>query len=115
LGELEVVPVQDSKRLTAFLEFPYRLYRNSPFWAPPLRIAQKELFDVRKHPFWANADASFFLARRGGETVARVAAIVDRNHNRIHGEDAGFFGFFESAEDPAAAAAVLGAACDWLR
>ena len=66
---------------------------------PPLRIAVKELLDRKKHPFYANADAEFFLARRDGRVVGRIAAILDRNHNQFHEESAGFFGFFESVDD----------------
>ena len=62
---------------------------------PPLRIAVKELLDREKHPFYANAEAEFFLARQDGQVVGRIAAILDRNHNRFHEENAGFFGFFE--------------------
>jgi len=45
--------------------------------------------------------------------AGRIAAILDRNHNRFHGENAGFFGFFESEDDPAVAGALLAAAREW--
>ncbi|MFB3828104.1 MAG: N-acetyltransferase [Bryobacteraceae bacterium] len=114
MGELEVVPVHGRKELNEFLEFPYRLYHRHPFWVPPLRIAQRELFDRKKHPFYANATAEFLLARRQGRTVGRLAAILDRNFNRFHGEDAGFFGFFECEDDPPAASALFHASREWL-
>ena len=50
------------------MELPYRLYRDDPYWVPPLRIAVKELLDRGKHPFYANAEAEFFLARRDGRS-----------------------------------------------
>src|SRR5262249_35776748 len=86
---------------------------NQPNWVPPLRIAVKELLDREKHPFYKNAQAEFFLARRNGRVVGRVAAIVDRAHNRFHEEDAGFFGFFECEDDTAAAHARLDRAKSW--
>ena len=76
---------------------------------PPLRIAVKELLDRAKHPFYANAEAEFFLARQDGQVVGRVAAILDKAHNRFHEENAGFFGFFECVNDPAVADALLSA------
>lgn len=96
------------------MEFPYALYRGDPYWVPPLRIAVKELLDRDKHPFYANANAEFFLAMRDGRIVGRVAAIVDRNHNRFHGENAGFFGFFEAVNDDAVAGALLSQARQWV-
>jgi GNAT superfamily N-acetyltransferase len=96
-----------------FVDFPYRLYRDDPYWVPPLRIAVHELLDRARHPFYRNADAEFFLARSNQRVVGRIAAIIDRNHNRVHEENAGFFGFFEAVDDPAVAAALLHRAREW--
>jgi GNAT superfamily N-acetyltransferase len=114
LGGIEIVRADSKRRLKEFVELPYTLYRGDPFWAPPLRIAVKELLDRGKHPFYVNAEAEFFLAMRGGRVVGRVAAIMDRNHNRFHGEHAGFFGFFESVNDEAVAGALLSEARQWV-
>ena len=111
---LEVVTADSKQALKEFIEFPYSLYRGDRFWVPPLRIAVKELLDRAKHPFYANAEAEFFLARRDGRVVGRIAAILDRNHNKFHEENAGFFGFFESTNAPEVAAALLGAARKWV-
>jgi len=114
LGGIEVVAVNSKKALNEFVELPFRLYRDNPCWVPPLRIAVKELLDRKKHPFYANAQAEFFLARKAGKVVGRVAAIIDRNHNRFHSEEAGFFGFFECIEDGEVARALLERARAWV-
>jgi len=113
LGDVEIVTVQDQRALDQFIDLPYRLYHHHPYWVPPLRMAQKELLNTRKHPFYRHADLQCFLARRNGETCGRVAAIVDRNFNEFQQEDAGFFGFFESM-DLEATQAVMQAARQWL-
>lgn len=115
MGQIEVTRVRDDKGLREFLDFPYRHYRGDPYWVAPLRIAQKELFDLRRHPFWAHAERECFLARDGGRTVGRIAAIRDRNFNEFHGEQAGFFGFLETVNDPEVCGALLEAARSWLR
>ena len=111
---LEVAIASSKKALKEFVELPYSLYRGDPYWVPPLRIAVKELMDRAKHPFYANAEAEFFLARRDGHVVGRIAAIFDRNHNKAHEETAGFFGFFESINDPEVAARLLEEARKWV-
>ena len=115
MGGIEVVAVGNKKDLNEFVEFPFTIYRNDPLWVPPLRIAVKELMDRKKHPFYANAEAEFFLARRAGKVVGRVAAILDRNHNKFHNEEAGFFGFFESVDEVEVARALLEQARAWVR
>ena len=48
------------------------------------------------------------LPRAPGRTVAgRIAAIVDDEHNRVHEEKIGFFGFFECEEDRDVASALF--------
>lgn len=113
--ETEVAPVRTSGDLREFIEFPYSFYRADPYWVPPLKIAQKELFDFNKHPFYEHAEAQCFLARSNGRTAGRIAAIVNHNHNRFHGENAGFFGFFECIDHQQTAGALLGAAREWLK
>ena len=113
MEEIEVVAA-DKQALREFVELPYTLYRNNSYWVPPLRIAVKELLDRDKHPFYRNAEAEFFLARRSGSPVGRIAAIVDRAHNQFHNEQAGFFGFFECIDDARVAEALLARARKWV-
>ena len=69
MGGIEVAAVDGKDALKQFIELPYSLYRGDPHWVPPLRIAVKELLDRAKHPFYANAEAEFFLARQDGRVV----------------------------------------------
>lgn len=115
MGGIEVAAVDGKEALKQFIEFPFSLYRGYPHWVPPLRIAVKELLDRNKHPFYANAETQFLLARRDGRVVGRVAAIFDKAHNKFHDEQAGFFGFFECIDDSAVAEALLARAWEWLR
>lgn len=111
---IEVAAAENRKALAEFVELPFSIYRNDSYWVPQLRIAVKELLDREKHPFYANAEAEFFLAREGGKVVGRVAAIINRNHDRFHDEKAGFFGFFESVDNVDVARALLERARQWV-
>ncbi|MGD2070088.1 MAG: GNAT family N-acetyltransferase, partial [Gemmatimonadota bacterium] len=84
-----------------------------PAWTPTLPALARHLLG-RRHPFWKEADRALFVARRAGRDVGRIAAIENRAHTRLHGDATGFFGFFEVADDPDAAAALVEAARDWL-
>ena len=114
MAGIEIVAADNPKALKQFVEFPYRLYRDYPHYVPPLRIAVKELLDREKHPFYKDAEAEFFVAKKEGQVVGRVAAILDKAHNRFHQENAGFFGFFECINDQAVADALLQRAKSWV-
>lgn len=114
MEEIQVVPIASRREWSSFIDLPYVLYRSDPRWVPPLRIAQKELFDMRKHPFYTHAEMQGFLAVRSGRPVGRIAAIIDRNYNDFHRVNTGFFGFFESIECQSVAEALFAAARSWL-
>lgn len=111
---VKVVPVTSRAQRRQFLDLPYRLYRHDPHWIAPLRMAQKDILDVKRHPFYENADVEMFLAYRDDRAVGRIMAILNRAHNEFHGERAGFFGFFEAEEDRTVATLLLDAARRWL-
>jgi GNAT superfamily N-acetyltransferase len=96
------------------LHFPWSLYRDDPNWVPPIRSAQQRLVGYRAHPFLAAGEIQTFLALRGRQVVGRIAAIVNHAHDRAYGERRGFFGFFESIDDPVVSRALFGAARGWL-
>lgn len=109
-----VAPVQSRSDLKRFLHLPWRLYRHNPVWVPPLLYDLKRLLNPRIHPFHEHAEVQYFLARRGTEVVGRIAAIVNHQHIQFHNDATGFFGFFESADDQAAATALLHTAAQWV-
>jgi GNAT superfamily N-acetyltransferase len=99
-----------------FIKLSWKVNAGDPQWVPPLRMALEPVLDRKKHPFHQHADVAYFLAERGGEAVGRIAAVVNHQYNQFHdGDRTGFFGFFESTDDPAVAAALLDAAAEWLR
>ena len=125
MSPVSVAPVSAGSDLRDFVELPYRIYSGDPDWAPPLRSDVRWMLDEAKNPFWKHARKRLFLARRDGKVVGRLAAIADDEHNRVHEDRTGFFGFFECENDPEAARALFAAAeaaapeilpgCDRLR
>jgi len=49
----------------------------------------------------------FFLAKHGDQPSGRIAGIVDHHYVEFQQEKTGFFGFFESVEDPEVTQALL--------
>ena len=101
-GMTSVEAVSGRRDLKRFIEYPYRKYRDDPLWVPPLLISEWEKFDPRRNPFFHHARMDLYLALREGRVVGRIAAIDDDNHNRTHGDNLLFFGFFEAEDEEAA-------------
>ncbi|MFQ6092627.1 MAG: GNAT family N-acetyltransferase [bacterium] len=115
MDEPTVEPVRDKKGLRRFITFPWTVYKNDPYWVPPLISTHKDLFNPDRNPFYRHARVELFLARRDRMVVGRIASIVNDNHNSFHKDRVGFFGFFESLQDFGTAGGLLSAARDWLR
>ncbi|MFJ6573281.1 GNAT family N-acetyltransferase [Streptomyces sp. NPDC091292] len=111
----DVAVVRTRADRSAFIGFPHVLHRHEPLWVPPLRSEQRKLMDRGSHPFYEFGRAEFFLVRRGGRVVGRIAAVDNPNHNLFHGTKDGFFGLFDCVDDPGAAEALFTAAASWLR
>lgn len=108
-------PVRSKSDERIFINFPWQIYKDYPYWVPPLKMDRRKLIDRKHNPFYQHAAMEMFLAERNGEVVGRIAAIVNENHNREHNEKMGFFGFFESIKDQDVTNALLDAAKAWLR
>jgi GNAT superfamily N-acetyltransferase len=74
-----------------------------------------EFLDRDKNPYFQHAEAEYFLAERDGAPVGRITAQVDERWDEFQGGGDAMFGFFETAEDPEVAAALLDAAAGWAR
>jgi hypothetical protein len=111
---LQIRPLGNRRDFVRFIDYAYERNAGDPHWVSPLRLSERERLTPRKNPFFAHADVHLLLAWRGHRVVGRIAAIDDRLHNEVHGDNVAMFGFFE-AEDRDAAQALLGGVEAWAR
>jgi len=109
-----VRPVSSARDMKTFIKLPWKIMANDPAWVPPLLMDRRKLLDRKRNPFYQHADVEFFLAERRGETVGRIAAIMNYNHNKEHEENIGFFGFFDCINDQEVANALFDAARNYV-
>jgi len=114
-ADVDIHPVHGRRDLDAFIKLPWYIYRDDPQWVPPLLYEVRKVLDRSRHPFHAHAEVEYFLARRQGRVVGRVAAFVNHRFNEFHDLRAGHFGFFECTDDLEAARALLDVTRDWCR
>lgn len=113
--DLQIVPLSRSAaEIRRFLRVPYAIYAGDPYWVAPLMVDLKQVFADR-NPFFQHAEMQLWIARRGRRDVGRIAGIVDRTHNELHGERTAFFGFFESVNDPEVSTGLFQSVLGWAR
>ena len=115
MPELQITEVSNKSELEQFITFPWKVYKSNPHWVPPLISERKRFLDPDHNPFFEHAKATFYLARRNGQVVGTIGAFSNQLYNQVHGENSGFFGFYEVLDDPETARALLATAEAWGR
>ncbi|QQR89832.1 MAG: hypothetical protein IPJ88_16920 [Myxococcales bacterium] len=102
------------KDLDDFIRAGHVVFNADPAWVPPLEMDLRERLTPRKNPFFLHGEATLFTAWKNGKLVGRCSAQIDREHLRIHKDETGFFGFFDTLNDPEVGHALLRKAEAWL-
>jgi len=115
MGYVQIRAAQGKKDIDKFVQFPFYIYRNNPYWVPPLIGERKSFLDPAKNPFFQHSEVQLFLAERDGEVVGTIAGIINHKHNEVHADKVGFWGMFEVIEDYSVAEQLFIAARDWVK
>ncbi|GAB4471739.1 MAG: hypothetical protein Kow0088_05710 [Anaerolineales bacterium] len=113
--QIDHVDPTNSKDIQRFISIPFRLYRDTPQWVPPFLNDSKLYLNKKKHPFYRHSDADFFIAKRDGVDVGRIAILENRHFNEYHHKRDAQFYFFDSIHDHAVAQALFTRAFEWAK
>ncbi len=113
---------EDKKFLKKFVAFHWKHYRGEPQYIPlfDYEYLGMKLFGIHGifepgNPFYNHAEIVFFLACQGDAIVGRCYAYTNSRHNERWKDRVGFFGDFESIDDPEVSGALIRAAESWLK
>lgn len=105
---VEVVEVHTKKQQREFLNFPLELYKDNPYFVPPLYADEKKIFS-KNFTYNDTCDTKYFLAVKGGKTVGRISAIIQKASNEKHNEKRVRFTRFDAINDEEVATALFNA------
>ena len=114
MTELTIIPVTTKKERKEFVEYPLRLYKNNPYFVPPFYADEMNLF-TSKNIYQKTCLSSFFLAKRGKETVGRIQGIIQQQYNAIRGQTQARFTRFDCEDNPETAKALFEAVEGWAK
>ncbi len=96
---ISIKEVKTKQDLKTFVKFPFRLYKNSEYWTPPIISQEIKTFDRNENPVFKDAEAHLFLAYKGKEVVGRVAAIINWLEVKNQDQKKMRFGWFDFIDD----------------
>ena len=112
---IEIRQHTPGKDIADFMRMPHLVLGDDPNWVAPLNLLLSEQLTPGKNPLFEHADIALFTAWKDGQLVGRISATVDREHLKKHADDVGFFGFFDTIDDPEVGRALIDAASKFLR
>ena len=74
---IQIEEVKNSSDLKKFVQFPFKLYKDSKYWVPPIISEEINIFNSNVNPTLKNANVSMYIAIIDNEIVGRIAAIIN--------------------------------------
>ena len=109
---IEIVEAKTKKQQKEFIDFPLKMYKDNPYFVPPLYGDEKKIF---RSDFVYNdtCDAVYYNAYRDGKMVGRISGILQKAANEKNGEKRVRFTRFDAIDDQSVADALFGAVESW--
>ena len=112
---IEVVRIRNKKDFKKFVRFPTELYKDSPYYVPPIELDELNLTNPKKNASFDDCDAAYWLCYKDGKVAGRIAGIICKLYNEKNSAKRARFSRFDLIDDPDVAKALLTAAECWAR
>lgn len=110
---LKIVEVKTRRQLRDFIMFPFKLYKDNPYWVPPLIIDEVNTLMENRNPAFEYCRAKYWLAYKDGKLAGRIAGIINKRANKKWDRDHARFGWFDLIDDREVANGLLKTVEDW--
>ena len=112
---VEIRKIETRREIRKFIEFANELYKDCPYYCPPLMFDEMAVFNRKKNPVMEFSDFQLFMAYRDGKAVGRIAALLNRKANEAWKVKRVRFGWMDFINDYEVSKALLDAVADWGR
>ncbi|MDE6007950.1 MAG: N-acetyltransferase [Muribaculaceae bacterium] len=113
---IEIKTLEPTKEnLKAFTQYQIDLYKENPYFVPPLISDDVATLSPEKNPAFDFCESVYFMAYKDGKPVGRIAGILNKQVNEHHKTSNARFGFIDFIDDPEVSAALLEAVEEWAR
>ena len=96
---IKIEEVKNNSDLKKFVKFPFKLYKDSKYWVPPIISEEINIFNSDINPALKNANVSLYIAIIDNEIVGRIAAIINSIEVNEQKTKKIRFGWFDVIDD----------------
>ncbi len=105
----------NTKELKQFVKFGIDLYKDNPYFVPPLISDEVNTLHPDRNPAFDFCEAQSFMAYRDNRPVGRITGIINNVVNKRTGEKVVRFGFVDFIDDEEVVDALFDAVEEWGR
>lgn len=110
---IEIREIHTKRELEKFIEFANELYKDCPYYCPPLFFDEMNCFNPKTNPALDVCEYQLWMAYRGKEPVGRIAGIINRRANETWNVKKVRFGWFDFIDDMEVSKALLDTVVAW--
>ena len=111
---INIVEVSTKKQRHQFVSFPLKLYKDNPYFVPPIYMDEIALFK-KNNINNIDCDQVFYLAYIGDMVVGRIQGIIQKQFNEINNKKQARFSRFDCIDDQKVANELFKAAENWAK
>ena len=112
---IEIREVTSPKELKRFVRFPYKHYKNSKYWIPPMMKGEYETLSKESNPSFEHCDFKLLIAYKDGKPAGRIAGIINRRYIEESGKKDARFCWFDTIDDLDVSRFLLENVEEWAR
>ena len=109
-----VKKVTTKKQQKEFLDFPLKLYKDNPYFVPPLYMDEKKIFN-KNYVYNNICETVYYNAYKDNKIVGRISAILQKSSNEKWNQKRIRFTRFDSIDDQEVANALFKAVEDFAK
>ena len=112
---VEIKEVIGKRDLRRFIDFPFGLYKNNPYWVPPLRMDEYNTLHWDRNPAFEHSEARYWMAFKDGREVGRIAGFLVRPYIEKWKNQYLRFGWMDFIDDEEVSRTLLGTVEAWAK
>lgn len=111
---IEIKKVKTRKEIRDFINFPLNLYKDNPYFVPPLYGDEKALFKKNYH-YYETSEAVYYNAYQDGKIVGRISGILQHASNEKWNQRRIRFTRFDCIDNQEVANSLLNKVEEWAK
>lgn len=111
---IEVKKTVTRRQQKEFLDFPNKLYKDCPYYVPPLYLDERKIFNS-DYIYYDTSEAVYFNAYKDGVMAGRISGILQLSSNEKWGQKRVRFIRFDVIDDFEVAEALFDAVEKWAK